>query len=142
MRSLLKPIVIIIALGAGFFASDLIKAISKQTQSVDLSQYCQLSTQSCDQKNASMSLSQDKTHPLVANKISVTWPNPEAKQLELTLKGVEMDMGVLKFVLKPASSGQFETDLILPVCTSESMTWAGELTDGETTVLPAIRMQR
>jgi len=142
MRSLLKPIVIIIALGAGFFASDLIKAVYQQTQSVDLSQYCQLSTQSCTQNNASMSLSADTAHPLVANTISVTWPNTDAKQLQLTLKGVEMDMGVLKFVLKPTSPGQFETDLVLPVCTADSMTWAGELTDGETTVLPAIRMQR
>ncbi len=142
MRSVLKLVFILIALGAGFFANDLIKAISQQTQSVDISQYCQLSTKSCTQDNVSMTLSQDNTHPLVANRITVNWPNSKTKQLELTLKGVEMDMGVLKFVLKPTSSGQFETDIILPVCTNDSMTWAGELTDGETTVLPAIRMQR
>lgn len=142
MRTLLKFVLIILALGVGFFAKDLINAISQHSQSPDISQHCMLSTQTCVQSQAQMSLAQDTTHPLVANRMTVAWPNSEAKQLELTLKGVEMDMGVLKFVLKPTSSGQFETDLILPVCTSDSMTWTGKLTDGETTVLPAIRMQR
>jgi len=89
-----------------------------------------------------MTLAQDKVHPLVANRLSVSWPNSDSEQLELRLQGVEMDMGTVKYVLKKTESGKFESDIILPVCTSDSMTWVGQLTDGKTTVLPALRMER
>lgn len=142
MRSALKLLFIIAALLAGFFASDIIKLFSSETKSIDLSQYCVLSTTPCLQQNISMTLAQDKVHPLVANRLSVSWPDSDSEQLELRLQGVEMDMGTVKYVLKKAESGKFESDIILPVCTSDSMTWVGQLTDGKTTVLPALRMER
>lgn len=142
MRSALKLLFIIAALLAGFFASDIIKLFSSETKSTDLSQYCVLSTTPCSQQNISMTLAQDKVHPLVANRLSVSWPDNDSEQLELRLQGVEMDMGTVKYVLKKAESGKFESDIILPVCTSDSMTWVGQLTDGKTTVLPALRMER
>ncbi|NTJ39213.1 hypothetical protein HQK29_16385 [Vibrio vulnificus] len=45
-------------------------------------------------------------------------------------------------ILKQTSPGLFRGEVILPVCTTDAMTWLGELTDGTTTVYPAIRMQR
>lgn len=142
MRSALKLVAILIALLAGFFASDIIKLFAGETKSIDLSQYCQLSTTPCTQKDISMSLAQDTIHPLVANRLSVSWPNSQSEQLVLNLQGVEMEMGTVKYVLKKVESGKYEADIILPVCTSESMTWVGQLSDGNTTVLPALRMER
>ncbi len=142
MRSALKLVAILIALLAGFFASDIIKLFAGETKSIDLSQYCQLSTTPCTQKDISMSLAQDTVHPLVANRLSVSWPNSQSEQLVLNLQGVEMEMGTVKYVLKKVEAGKYEADIILPVCTSESMTWVGQLSDGNTTVLPALRMER
>ncbi|MBD0786170.1 hypothetical protein HUO09_07425 [Vibrio sp. Y2-5] len=142
MRSALKLFFILVALLAGFFASDIIKFFSAETKNIDLSQYCVLSSTPCSQQNIAMTLAQDKVHPLVANRLSVSWPNSDSEQLELRLQGVEMEMGTVKYVLKKVEPGKFEADIILPVCTSESMTWAGQLTDGKTTVLPALRMER
>ncbi len=142
MRSVLKLIVIAIALAAGFFASDIIHHLTVQKRPIDLNQYCMLSTTPCMQLNVSMSLATDTVHPLVTTQLSVNWPDTEAKQLELSLEGVEMEMGTVKFVLSKAASGLFQTDIILPVCTNNSMTWVGQLSDGKTTVLPAVRMER
>ncbi|WP_165313280.1 hypothetical protein [Vibrio ziniensis] len=142
MRSVLKLLAIFIALLAGFFASDIIKLFSEKTKNIDLSQYCVLSTTPCIQKGISMSLAQPTVHPLVANRLTVSWPNSEAQQLVLSLEGVEMEMGTVKYVLKKVESDKFETDIILPVCTNDSMTWVGQLSDSKTTVLPALRMER
>ncbi len=141
MNLVLKLFVVALALIAGFFASDVTSLISQHTKAIDLSQYCELSTKTCQQQNVSMVLSQDTAHPLIANRMSVDWPETSASQLTLTLQGVEMEMGIVKFVLNKMPSGQFEVDIILPVCTDHSMTWAGELSDGKTAVLPAIRME-
>lgn len=89
-----------------------------------------------------MTLSSDTAQPLVASEIRVEWPSASAEQLTLTLSGLEMDMGMPKFVLTQTAPGHYRGDVILPVCTTEAMTWLGELTDGTTTVYPAIRMQR
>ncbi|MFV0449993.1 MAG: hypothetical protein ACK5MF_16300 [Vibrio sp.] len=142
MRSALRLFVTLAALLAGFFASDLINFFSGNEKNIDLAQYCVLSSIPCTQQNVSMSLAQDTLHPLVANRLTVSWPNSESNQLVLSLQGVEMDMGTVKYVLKKIDSGKYEADIILPVCTSDSMTWVGQLSNGNTTVLPALRMER
>ncbi len=101
-----------------------------------------LSTQACTQQAVSMTLSNDTAQPLVASEVRVEWPSSKEPQLVLTLSGLEMDMGKPKFILKQTSPGLFRGEVILPVCTTDAMTWLGELTDGTTTVYPAIRMQR
>ncbi|GMM79533.1 hypothetical protein MTsN2n20_12180 [Vibrio alginolyticus] len=53
-----------------------------------------------------------------------------------------MEMGEPKFLLKQIAPGQYQGDIILPVCTEDAMTWVGELSDGENIVYPAIKMQR
>lgn len=48
-----------------------------------------------------MTLAQDKAHPLVANRLTVHWPNTDAQNLILTLEGLEMNMGSAKFLYPP-----------------------------------------
>lgn len=122
------------------FASDLVAWF--QSPQPDLNDYCQLSQQSCEQAGVTMTLAQDKAHPLVANRLTVHWPNTDAQNLILTLEGLEMNMGSAKFSLSSNGDGLYSADIILPVCTSDAMTWIGELSDGKQTVYPAIRMER
>ncbi len=142
MRTGIKLLTIALALGAGFYANDIIRMFSGETTSIELTDYCMLSTHPCEEQNISMRLSTDTAHPLVASRLTVNWPETSAQKLELSLQGVEMEMGTVKYVLSKSPSGLFETDIILPVCTSNAMTWAGQLSDGEKTVHPAIRMER
>lgn len=142
MRRTFRLMVVIAALLAGFFADDLIGYFQADPPPKDLSRYCALSTQRCDQNGVGMTLAHDTAHPLVATPLEVDWPNAAQDTLLLTLEGLEMDMGQTKFVLKRRDDGRFGADLMLPVCTTAHMTWVGTLTDGHTTVYPAIRMQR
>ncbi|MGL0945559.1 hypothetical protein [Vibrio vulnificus] len=148
MNNILKIIAFILALSGGFFAKDIVLQLfasdtTAVTQSAPkLEDYCMLSTQACKQQAVSMTLSNDTAQPLIASEITVEWPATNSEQLMLSLRGLEMDMGKPKFVLKQTSPGHYSGEVILPVCTTDAMTWLGELTDGTTTVYPAIRMQR
>ncbi len=89
-----------------------------------------------------MTLDVDSVQPMIPAELTVYWPNTQAEQLVLSLTGQEMEMGEPKFVLKKRSLGQYKGEVLLPVCTQESMTWVGELSDGQHTIYPAIKMQR
>ncbi|MCS0138364.1 hypothetical protein NDJ13_08090 [Vibrio alginolyticus] len=130
------------ALVAGFYAPTLIKSFSSFTQSKSIDEYCFLSTTSCVQENVTMTLNSETAQPLVPTTLNVEWHTSDAKQLILSLSGREMEMGEPKFLLKQIAPGQYQGDIILPVCTEDAMTWVGELSDGESTVYPAIKMQR
>lgn len=130
------------ALVAGFYAPTLIKSFSSSTQSKSIDEYCFLSTTSCVQENVTMTLNSETAQPLVPTTLNVEWHTSDAKQLILSLSGREMEMGEPKFLLKQVAPGRYQGDIILPVCTQDAMTWVGELSDGESTVYPAIKMQR
>nr|WP_319552922.1 hypothetical protein [uncultured Vibrio sp.] len=131
-----------VALVAGFYAPTLLKSLSASSELKPLEEYCFLSTTSCVQQDVSMILNVDNTQPLVPAQLTVEWPDSKTEQLVLSLSGLEMEMGEPKFLLNKVSPGKYTGELILPVCTQESMTWVGELTDGQDTIYPAIKMQR
>ncbi|WP_319534872.1 hypothetical protein [uncultured Vibrio sp.] len=131
-----------VALVAGFYAPTLIKNLSTSSELKPLDEYCFLSTTACVQQDVSMTLNVDNTQPLIPAQITVEWFDSEAEQLVLSLSGLEMEMGEPKFLLNKVSPGKYIGELILPVCTQESMTWVGELTDGQNTIYPAINMHR
>ena len=133
---------ITIALVAGFYAPTLLKNFSSTPAAKSDDEYCFLSTQPCVQHNVVMTLGVDNTQPLIPAQFQVEWQNSEAKQLVLSLVGREMDMGEPKFILKKVAPGKFVGDVTLPVCRQNSMTWVGELSDGENTVYPALKMQK
>ncbi len=130
------------ALVAGFYAPTLIKSLSTSSELKPLDEYCFLSTTTCIQQEVSMTLNVDSTQPLVPAQLTVEWPGANSEQLILSLTGREMEMGEPKFILKKHAPEQYVGEVILPVCTQESMTWVGELSDGQTTIYPAIKMQR
>ncbi|MFH4800345.1 hypothetical protein WMQ58_01210 [Vibrio diabolicus] len=130
------------ALVAGFYAPTLLKSFSSSTPIKPIGEYCFLSTASCVQENVTMTLNADTAQPLVPTTLNVEWHTSDAEQLVLSLSGREMEMGEPKFLLKQVAPGRYQGDIILPVCTQDAMTWVGELSDGESTVYPAIKMQR
>lgn len=131
-----------VALVAGFYAPTLLKSLSTSSELKPLDEYCFLSTATCVQQDVTMTLNVDNTQPLVPALLTVEWSDSEAEQLVLSLSGREMEMGEPKFLLNKVSPGKYMGEVVLPVCTQESMTWVGELTDGQDTIYPAIKMQR
>lgn len=145
MHPALKVAMVSAALLAGFFGPQLLEqvnqALDTQTEQ-DISKYCMLSTQECAQDSVTMVFEHDSAQPLVPATLTVTWDGTSSDQLQLSLSGLEMEMGTARFQLKRTEGNTFQGDVILPVCTMDKMTWLGELTDGNNTVHPAIRMER
>lgn len=133
---------VILALSAGFYVADYVAMPPQQPSQSELTDYCLLSIKSCEQNGISMALDDNTVRPLTATPLRVDWPDTSADRLMLKLEGKEMDMGEVRFVLQRNAQGVFTANITLPVCTADSMTWRGSLTDGTQTVYPAIRMQR
>ncbi|MEZ8825479.1 hypothetical protein AB6E04_14015 [Vibrio amylolyticus] len=143
MHPVLKVAAVITALVIGFFANDLRQLASPSSnETIALENYCFVSTKPCEQDTVTMTLDTDNAQPLIPATITVNWEGAQSETLMLVLKGVEMDMGTVKYVLKPVQGNQFQAEIILPICTSHEMTWIGTLTDGQQTVFPAIRIER
>lgn len=53
-----------------------------------------------------------------------------------------MEMGTAVFKLTKNPNGAFTGDVILPVCTTEEMTWVGEVSDGQQSIKTSLRMER
>jgi hypothetical protein len=138
----LNLILLCIALAGGFIAPDIIRTLQQAGDEIDLDQYCMLSTTACEQSGVSMLLEHDVTRPLMPTKLTVHWPSQTAPRLQAEFEGLEMQMGVAKYPLIKQEDGSYLATLMLPVCTSEKMTWLGSVTDGTATVYPAIRMER
>lgn len=141
---LFKIALLCVAISLGFFAQDLLQA-AKPTNSApefDKDKYCFLSTTECQQAEASMLLDRDVAKPLTESQITVKWDSAASDTLSLDLNALEMDMGTVKYLLKRQQDGRFTASVMLPVCVQDKMTWLGELSDGTSTVYPAIRMER
>lgn len=137
--SFLKWLGLFVALAIGFFANQIID----QTTASDIAvEYCYLSSKDCEQENVHMQLALDDTRPMQPNRLTITWPSMEQKKLTLTLRGLEMEMGIVKIPLEFIGNQTYQADLVLPICTQSQMTWIGELSDGVVTVNPAIRAQQ
>jgi hypothetical protein len=155
-----KISLVLITLTAGFYAPDVIKYLKENIESPmqlrSIDQYCMLSKQSCVQDSITITLDKDVLKPMVSSKMNVVWsriqssgtlpPNkqPSNKQppkLILTMKGLEGELGTVKYILKHVGDNNYVGDITLPVCTLDEMTWLGELTDGTKTVYPALRMK-
>lgn len=146
MHSAFKVVAVITALTAGFYGPQALdkiqESLGSDMENIDLADYCMLSTDTCKQESISMSLDKNTAQPLIPSTIRVTWPNAKQDTLLLSLKGLEMEMGTALYQLQSVGGDEYEGEIILPVCTLEKMTWVGELTDGTTTIRPAIRMAR
>lgn len=132
--------VAIFALALGFYAKDIYMAMKP---SADASvQYCSLTSLPCIQGDITIASNRDIVQPLVPFTISAQWPNSRATALNLTLDGVEMDMGTVKYQLKPTTDNHYQAEILLPACTTTDMTWQGYVTDEQTYVYISLRMAR
>lgn len=131
--------------GLGFMLPNI---LSDQTNAssyplnVNLDEYCLVQKKACQQNQAILQLSQDSAKALQPTLMTINWPNQEAKQLTLTLRGLEMDLGVVKYTFTKQANGLFTSEIVLPVCTADNMTWIGEIYDEhqENIVKAAIKM--
>ena len=89
-----------------------------------------------------MQADKDTSQPLVPTVVEVDWPESSSEQLLISLQGYEMEMGQVVFKLDKNANGTFSGQVILPVCTTEAMTWYGTITDGAETLKTSIRMER
>ncbi|MEZ8099162.1 hypothetical protein [Vibrio bivalvicida] len=142
MPSYAKFLLTAVALGAGFFASDIVKWYQSTSQQVSLDDYCLLTTSQCQQDTISVQANKDISHPLVPTQVTVNWENANSDSLVMTLQGYEMEMGTVVFKLDKSDSGNFTGEVVLPVCTEDSMTWYGTITDGKQSTNTSIRMER
>ncbi|MBD1572207.1 hypothetical protein HC725_02780 [Vibrio sp. S17_S38] len=150
IRRIIYSILLIgLALTAGFYAPDLYYFVKNNTAFTstapkwDLSRYCPLSTKECQQNNVILALDTDIVRPLTATQIHVTWPNQNSDKLMLTLHGLEMDLGVVKFPVIKQTDGSYFGNIVLPICTDTKMTWIGSLTDNnQNTIYTSIRMEK
>nr|WP_217906509.1 hypothetical protein [Vibrio sp. JPW-9-11-11] len=133
---------IAIALGAGFFANDVIDWVQTANSKPSLDQYCLATTEGCQTGTTLIRVDRDTSQPLVPTQMAVTWPDAQSESLLLTLEGYEMDMGRVVFKLEQHTPGLYLGQVILPVCTSDAMTWYGEVSDGSQSVKTLIRMER
>ncbi|SON52269.1 hypothetical protein [Vibrio tapetis] len=141
-KQLMPMTLVVAALATGFYAQDFLALIKSSNDPIDLSQYCYLSSENCTQGDMSAQLEQNVLHPLKPTVLSVTWPNSDAEQLRMELSGMEMEMGTLRFKLAKNEEGIYQGVLLLPVCTTDSMTWLGTITGQDHKMNVAIRMER
>ncbi|UAB72780.1 hypothetical protein INR79_26385 [Vibrio sp. SCSIO 43132] len=140
LQRLIPVSLIFLAMLAGYFAPTILAQFLPDDQEVDLAEYCMLSTEPCKTDGATIVLEHDSTKPLEPTRIFVVWPESTAQSLTLEMEGLEMDMGVVKFRLENQGNGNYEGELMLPVCTLDAMTWLGKLSNGDENVKTAVRM--
>jgi len=100
---------------------------------------CLLSTRECSQAGARIRLSTDTVRPLQPATITVHWPALVTGQpLELRLTGREMAMGTYKLRLEKQPQGHYQAQLMLPVCTSNAMTWIGTVSSAPSEQQPPL----
>ncbi len=146
MQIIAKISLLGLAIGAGFLAPDIIERVRSHSlhtsSSINLNDYCQLSTKTCSQSDIQMTLEHDTAQPLMPSELTVEWPQNNAESLMLSLQGLEMEMGVVKVKLNRTEGGTYIGDVLLPVCTMEEMTWVGDISDGNQSIKTALRMAR
>ncbi|MBY6195839.1 hypothetical protein [Vibrio hangzhouensis] len=138
MNNKVKVLFVAIALAAGFYLPGMLKQVP--TADVDLSSYCMLSEEVCEQQGVKLRVDSQRITPLTPIQIEVFWPNATSDTLSIALQGKEMDMGVAKYQLTMIKPDVYQSEIILPVCSEERMTWFGTVSDGETNINAALRM--
>ena len=141
--SLFKILCVIALFLVGFFFSDLTTLIKNHMRpSIALENACQLSSQPCTQNGVDIALEKDHLTPLVPSTITVNWPNTNAQKLILSLEAVDMEMGNPIFQLTKTLNQTYEGEILLPICTQNTMIWVGTLDDGSNKVTISLKAQQ
>lgn len=132
-----RPIIITVSLFmlmvAAFFVPSWLASVSapSSTSTVAIKNHCSLNQQTCQYQGYQATLADPLVQPLHANTLTVITPKPlTTDALLIKLKGVEMNMGEYRLALKQTGEQTYQGELMLPVCTEDSMTWVGSITLG------------
>ncbi len=136
-----KVVLVGAVFGLGFGLAELAGNSPKQTD-VDVNGLCFLSTDTCASGDIKVTMADDVARAMLPTQVSLEWPNTDAEQILVSLKGVEMDMGEPRFALQRTSGNTFTGELLLPVCTHDTMTWVATLSDGHHSHNFAVNMER
>ncbi len=140
---LIKAFLILLLLCTGFFFTEISTYVkSYVSPKIQLENTCQLSTQICQQGDVSITLEKDTLTPLQPSSILVNWPNQNAKNLIITLQGYDMAMGNPTFKLLPNADKSYSGDILLPICTQNTMIWVGTISDGNTSINVSLKAEQ
>lgn len=126
----------------GYGLAEIPNHLNNREAKVDTESLCLLSTSECQFGEVSATLSQDVVKAMQPTQMNVLWPNSESNTLLISLKGVEMEMGEPRFELTRGEGDHFTGELLLPVCTSDAMTWVGTINDGHSAHAFSLNMER
>lgn len=108
------------------------KQLEKEFDLSQSSPLCDLHVNSCLVKLSNgKTITLDMEKPIKANSdiiFNVT-SDLDVKILQMTIRGVEMDMGLFATTLKKSSDGLFTGSLKLPACMSGKMLWQINIVD-------------
>ncbi|MGR6859114.1 hypothetical protein ACU5EH_01490 [Aliivibrio salmonicida] len=143
LSSIFKILCITALFLIGFFFSDISTLVKNHIRpSIALEDTCQLSSQPCTQNGVNITLEKDHLTPLEPSSITVNWPNTNAEKLQLTLEGVDVEMGNPIFQLTKTVNQTYEGEILLPICTKNTMIWVGTLDDGNNKVTISLKAQQ
>ena len=143
LSSVFKIICVIALFLIGFFYSDMTNFIKDHIKpSIALEDTCRLSSQPCIQNGVDIRLQKDILTPLEPSSITVNWPNTNSEKILISLQAVGMDMGSPIFQLTKTTNNTFEGDILLPICTQNTMVWVGTINDGNTDITISLKAQQ
>lgn len=141
--SAIKVLFIIALLLIGFFFSDLSQLVKNQmAPSIALEDTCQLSSKVCTKGNVNITLEKDTLTPLESSSITVNWPNSDAENIIISLQGLDMAMGSPVFQLHKTENQTYKGEILLPICTKNTMIWVGTINDGSHSVAISLKAQQ
>lgn len=141
--SAIKVLFIIALLLIGFFFSDLSQLVKNQmAPSIALEDTCQLSSKVCTKGNVNITLEKDTLTPLESSSITVNWPNSDAENIIISLQGLDMAMGSPVFQLHKTENQTYKGEILLPICTQNTMIWVGTINDGSHSVAISLKAQQ
>jgi hypothetical protein len=135
LTSAIKILTVITLFIIGFFFSELTTLIkSHLTPPVTVEESCQLSSNICAKSGVQIRLERDVLTPLEPSAITVNWPNSTTENIIVSLEGLDMSMGKPLFQLHRTTNQTYEGEILLPICTQNTMTWVGSISNGSNSV--------
>ncbi len=135
LTSTIKILSLLALFFIGFFFSELTTLVKSHiTPTITVEESCQLSSHACVKNGVTIKLERDTLTPLESSSISVNWPNSMAENIVVSLEGLDMSMGKPLFQLHKTTSETYEGKILLPICTQNTMTWIGTISDGSNSI--------
>ncbi len=80
-----------------------------------------------NQQHWQLTLPDNTLSAMLAHPFEITTDSPSPPPLQLRMEGLDMYMGEIKVNLTPDENGHYAGHLLLPICNTGKMRWAGIL---------------